>query len=136
MANWHDQFFKLAFCDEEDLQTALEPIVNRDATTDFLIGLLRYVVQTSPPSAESDILKTITRPQNRELVMTLVDKWKADATLAERREVLVRLLERKFGLGEKDRHIVESCGDLDRLAAALDTFVDAGSKDEVLAELR
>ena len=68
--------------------------------------------------------------------MTLVEKWKADATLADRREVLARQLDKRFGLTNTERSIIESCEDPDRLAAALDTFVDANSKDEVLAELR
>ena len=76
--------------------------------------------------------------------MTLVEKWmndgraegRTEGTLTDRREVLARQLDKRFGLTNTERSIIESCEDLDRLAAALDTFVDAYSKDEVLAELR
>ena len=136
---------KHAFSPEpKDLKAALEPLRRLDATTDFLLGLLRYVVQTSPPAAEGDIIKVITRPRNRELVMTLVDKWlnegrtqgRTEGTLNDRREVLIRQPAKKFGLNDEERRLIEGCEDLDRLASALDEILFAETKRQVLAKLR
>jgi len=68
--------------------------------------------------------------------MTLVDKWKMEGTLNERREVLVRQLDKKFGLTDEERRLVEDCDDLERLALAIDEFVFVETKKQVLAKLR
>lgn len=68
--------------------------------------------------------------------MTLVDKWKMDGTLNDRREMLVRLASKKFGLTDKERRLIEDCDDLERLALAIDELVFAETKKQVLAKLR
>ncbi|MFW6261418.1 MAG: hypothetical protein ACOC6J_07525 [Spirochaetota bacterium] len=55
--------------------------------------------------------------------------------LADKRAVLIRLVSRRFSLGETERRRIESCDDPAALDAALDEVVTADSKDAVLAKL-
>ena len=55
--------------------------------------------------------------------------------LADKRAVLIRLVSRRFSLGEDERRRIESCEDPAALDAALDEFAVADSKDAVLAKL-
>jgi predicted transposase YdaD len=132
----------------EDRELALELIRNVEVVSDLVLGLITYLYDTSPEEAEGDILKAITQPRNRELFMTIADKYRnegrtegrneghAEGVLNDRREMLVRQLSKKFGLTDEERRLIEHCDDLDRLAAAIDRFVDADSKKVVLSELR
>jgi hypothetical protein len=49
--------------------------------------------------------------------------------------VLVRQLDRKFGLTEAERDRILSCGDSDALDAALDEIITADAKASVLSKL-
>ena len=55
--------------------------------------------------------------------------------LADKRAVLIRLVSRRFSLGDAERRRIESCDDPAALDAALDEFAVADSKDAVLAKL-
>ena len=72
--------------------------------------------------------------------MTIADKYRneghTEGVLNDRREMLVRLLTKKFGLTNEERRLIQNCDDLDRLAAAIDEILGADSKEQVLAELR
>ena len=56
--------------------------------------------------------------------------------LEEKQEVLIRLLNRKFGLTADERDRIQSTKDLDKLDSALDVILSAATKEEVLAKLR
>ena len=60
---------------------------------------------------------------------------RAEGTLGERREVLIRQLSKKFGLSDEERGLIEATDDLDRLAAALDEILFAETKQQVLDKL-
>ncbi len=49
--------------------------------------------------------------------------------------MLVRLLEKRFGLSAAERERIESCEDRDAPDATLDEFAVAESKEAVLAKL-
>ena len=121
-----DKFFKLAFGDPA--RTDRSPFT-RDARR-----------RGSPEEAEGDIPEAVTLPRNRELFMTIADKYRneghTEGVLNDRREMLVRLLTKKFGLTNEERRLIQNCDDLDRLAAAIDEILGADSKEQVLAELR
>ncbi len=57
-------------------------------------------------------------------------------SLQRSREVLARLLDRRFGLTERERALVMGCDDHDALDAALDEFAIADSKQQVLGKLQ
>ncbi|TVQ18486.1 MAG: hypothetical protein EA382_17650 [Spirochaetaceae bacterium] len=56
-------------------------------------------------------------------------------SLQRSREVLIRLVNRKFGLTDAERERIMACEDQSALDAALDEILDAGSKAQVLARL-
>ena len=116
------------------------------------IGAMTYLIEASPPHAKHVILETVTEPHWRAAVKTVGDllrkegrdqgrvegkiEGKVEGVLEDRREVLTRLLTKKFDLSEADRQLIAATDDADRLGAALDEIIDAESKDQVLAKLR
>ena len=56
--------------------------------------------------------------------------------LDEKQEVLIRQMEKKFGLTADERDRIQSTKDLDKLDSALDVILSAATKEEVLAKLR
>ena len=124
----------------EDRELALELIRTAKVVSDLIRGLISYLYDTSPEEAERDILEAVTLPRNRELFMTIADKYRneghTEGVLNDRRQVLVRLLTKKFDLTADERRLIEQCDNLDRLAAALDAILEVDSKEEVLAQLQ
>ena len=55
--------------------------------------------------------------------------------LEDKREVLIRLLSRKFQLDECDHERIHHCNKVTLLDAALDTVIDAEAKEEVLRHI-
>ncbi|MFP4179886.1 MAG: hypothetical protein ACLFSA_07500, partial [Spirochaetaceae bacterium] len=49
---------------------------------------------------------------------------------------LIRLLDRKFGLSEEEEELVRSTEELEKIEAALDEFVFADTKEQVLGHLK
>lgn len=105
----------------------------------YFQGLITYLLRISPPEEESAKLKIVGTPAAREVVVTIAEKYinegRAEGTLADRRGVLIRQLEKKFGLNKKERHRIDHTDDLERLAAALDKILFAQSKQQVLDKL-
>ena len=58
-----------------------------------------------------------------------------EGEIADKQKVLIRQLERKFGLSAEEKSRIEEERDRDKLDAALDAIVFAASKDEVLEKL-
>jgi flagellar biosynthesis/type III secretory pathway protein FliH len=56
--------------------------------------------------------------------------------LAQKQKMLQRLINRKFGLAEQEKELISRQFDPDLLDKALDEFVFASSKEEVLKHLR
>lgn len=55
-----------------------------------------------------------------------------EGLIKEKRGVLTRLLDKKFGLFEEEKALIAECGDLEALDAALDVILFAQGKEEVL----
>jgi len=128
------------------LRAALPPQVTDVQTgelMDYFRGLVSYLLRVSPREEENAILKIVKTPSAREVVVTIAEKYinegrtrgRSEGTLAERRGVLIRLLEKKFGITQQERTLIEHIEDLDRLAAALDEILFAETKQQVLARL-
>jgi hypothetical protein len=58
-----------------------------------------------------------------------------EGAILDKQDVLLRLLSRKFGPEPEDRNIVTSCGNPEKLDAALDIILFASEKEIVLKEL-
>ena len=56
--------------------------------------------------------------------------------LDEKQEVLIRQMEKKFGLTADERDRIQSTKDLDKLDSALDVILSAATKEEVLEKLQ
>ena len=70
-----------------------------------------------------------------ELLQEGLEKGIDQGELGDKRAVLTRLLDRKFGLSDADRARIAACEDRDALDAALDEIVAATSKSAVLSRL-
>jgi hypothetical protein len=56
-------------------------------------------------------------------------------SLQQSREVLARLVDRKFGLTDAERERIMACEDRQAMEAALDIILEAETKEQVLAVL-
>ena len=63
------------------------------------------------------------------------EKGKEEGVLLVKQEVLVRQLDKKFGLNKREKEAIRACGDKEKLDNAIDAFVTAPDKNEVLGEL-
>jgi len=110
---------------------------------DYFRGLIAYLLRISPHEEESAILKVVRTKASREVVVTIAEKYinegltrgRTEGTLVDRRGVLIRQLEKKFGITQEERTLIEQVDDLDRLAAGLDEILFAESKQQVLDKL-
>ena len=90
------------------------------------------------------ILAALPEGEARRQAMTIAEslerkgrrKGRLEGGLEEKREVLARLVDRKFGLTESERKLVQSHTNADELDAAIDAIVSARSKGQVLKHLR
>lgn len=48
---------------------------------------------------------------------------------------LIRLVDKKFGISEEEKHMIRQTKDLGKIEAALDEFVFADTKSQVLEQL-
>jgi hypothetical protein len=67
--------------------------------------------------------------------MTFAQQMLEKGSLQRSREVLIRQLDRKFGLTGAERERISACEDQAALDAALDEILDADTKAQVLAKL-
>jgi len=65
-----------------------------------------------------------------------IQKGKEEGRIEGEHKTLIRLPDRKFGLSEGEKELVRSTGDLEKIEAALDEFVFAETKEQVLAHLK
>ena len=69
--------------------------------------------------------------------MTTAEKWRKEVILLEKKDVLVRLLSRKFGITEEKKNVIKSVGvnDPAMLDRALDRILFSDAKEVVLRAL-
>ena len=63
-------------------------------------------------------------------------RGEARGILKEKREILERLVSKKFGVTAEDSDLIARCDDFVHLDAAVDAVMDANTKEEVLQHLR
>lgn len=61
-----------------------------------------------------------------------IEQGLEQGALRSRQETLERLLRKKFGITAQEERTIEACGDPAALDSALDSVLDAGTKEEVL----
>ena len=126
-----------------------------ERTRSFLKMFLRYILQVgrdTPRAVVAEEIDKVNDEDTREVYMTAAEELRAEGIKIGRREgrqvgniegrivskqeVLIRLIEKKFGpleAGAKQK--ISGCQDLNRLDKAVDLFLDAESVEEVLQPL-
>ncbi len=73
-------------------------------------------------------------------IVAYVTSWErigeAHGILKEKREILERLVSKKFGVTAEDSDLIARCDDFVQLDAAVDAVMDATTKEEVLQHIR
>ena len=59
-----------------------------------------------------------------------------EGEIIKQQEILIKLLSKKFGLNNKEKELIKSIKDKDKLDQAIDAFVFAENKEEVLNQLK
>jgi predicted transposase YdaD len=77
----------------------------------------------------AEVLETRGREKGRH-------EGREEGRVADKQDVLIRLLSRKFDLSDAERERIRGVEDPDRLDAALDEFVVAETKQAVLEKLK
>ncbi len=107
-----------------------------------LLLFLDWVIQL-PKELEWKLMDEITEERGGR-VMPYVTSWerigiekgKQEGRIEDKQEVLIRQLSKKFSLTEEDRETIKNTIDVNKLDAAIDAFVFAQTKEEVLKLLR
>ncbi len=107
-----------------------------------------YLLKISTEAERAAILKTAERFAGREVRMTayesIIEEGREQGILqgilqgklTGEREVLTRLMAKKFRLDDADRKLISEAQDLEKLAQALDEIIVADTKEQVLSKLR
>ena len=118
--------------------------------TDFLTAFFRYILKADSKDDEQPLMKAIEKVDltlGRETFMTIAEsliergkekglkEGKEEGLITEKQLVLIRLLNKKFGLNEIEKERILNCRDKAKLDNAIDEFVTAREKSEVLREL-
>ncbi len=123
----------------EYLPSVLAPEITeaQDQTgQDFLRSVTGYLFSTSTPEKRGVIFNSVGTSATREAIMTIADELRNEGALRTSRQMLVRQLSKKFGLTDAERELIENVDDVEKLGRAIDDFVFAQTKEEVLATLR
>jgi len=132
---------------DEQAAAALLDAMHREALTPQLRAFfepLYTALLEAKEEEEIDLLLAQARRRrysdSEEALMTygeqLRTEGKEEGRLRDKREVLVRLLSRKFAVSAADQRLIEATEDAGLLDEALDELVVAESKETVLAKLR
>jgi predicted transposase YdaD len=109
---------------------------------DFLSAFFRYILKADSKDDERPLRKAIESVDltlGRETFMTiaekLIEEGREEGVLLNKQEVLIRQLDKKFGLKEREKEAIRACGDKKKLDRGIDVILTAENKDEVLEEL-
>ncbi len=112
----------------------------RDRDRELFEAAVTYFLRARQADSPDSILKVLPSDESRRVAMTIADRLKKEGRqegrLEDKREVLQRQLDRRFGLSEGERKLIGSQTNPKKLDNAIDTFVFAKSKDDVLEQLR
>ncbi len=114
-----------------------------DPTVRYLVRVVQHIYAQVKSSEEMDgLVATASRLGYHEVevgymtfAQEMLEKGVEKGSLQRSREVLIRLVDRKFGLTDAERERISGCDDQAVLDAALDEILDAETKAQVLAKL-
>ena len=108
----------------------------------FLEALFQYILEGGRIDEESlnRELERAEFKEQKEVYMTIGEKLKKkgieEGIEKAKQEDLIRQLDKKFSLTEEERDAIKKVKDINKLDAAIDAFVFAETKEEVLKLLR
>jgi hypothetical protein len=109
-------------------------------TRAFISRLLEYIIQVGGDARAEDLkeeLGSIESELSREVLMTIEEQILERGTIQSKQQVLIRLLEKKFGpLDDDSKQCVLDNRDGEKLDSAIDLILDADSVQGVLSPLR
>ncbi len=107
-------------------------------TRAFLTAMLEYAFRVSAEPRDR-LVEAVRQVQYRpaeEAMMTIAEQWKTEGKtegkLEGKQAVLMRLIERKYGILEAERQLIQSTQESDKLDAALDAIIEETDKDSLL----
>ena len=99
----------------------------------FIESVFRYIFNAANIEHEKVINKAAQISDSMEdKAMTTADKLRKEGELLKEQQVLIRLVNKKFGLTEEEKEAIHSCNEPEKLDSALDTILTAETKEEVL----
>jgi predicted transposase/invertase (TIGR01784 family) len=109
-------------------------------TKAFLSRLFEYILKVGGDfnvAVVEEELQSVESDISKEVFMTLEEQIMERGTIRDKQQVLIRLLEKKFGpLDDDDKQNILDNKDRDKLDSAIDLILDADSVTEVLSPLR
>ncbi|RKX78192.1 MAG: hypothetical protein DRP87_06925, partial [Spirochaetes bacterium] len=117
----------------EILEGIAEKVLDEESRS-FLEALFQYILNEGRIDEESlnRELERAEFKEQKEVYMTIGEK----IIKRSKQEDLIRLLDKKFSLTEEDLETIKNTMDVNKLDAAIDAFVFAETKEEVLKLLR
>ena len=99
-----------------------------------------YIIETEEIE-ETELENLFSESSIKEVNMpTLAQKWLKqgieEGEIKDKQRILIRQLSKKFGLDDKEKELIKYIKDKDKLYKAIDAFVFAEKKEEVLKELK
>ena len=120
----------------------LEYIFNLWAKTGFIgkkdlvVFFTRYIVEMEDIDA-GKIEKLLKDKLKEEGVMpTLAQRWLEEGKLSKQREVVIKQLDKKFGLKEEEKEFIRSVTDREKLDRVIEEILSSESREELLGYLK
>ena len=99
-------------------------------------GLLLGELEKSGYTEEKERAMTYAEAAEKKGIERGLERGKEEGKIEGEHKTLIRQLDRKFGLSEEEKELVHSTEELEKIEAALDEFVFAERKEQVLAHLK
>jgi hypothetical protein len=98
--------------------------------------LLLGELEKSGYTEEKERAMTYAEAAEKKGIERGLERGKEEGKIEGEHKTLIRQLDRKFGLSEEEKELVHSTEELEKIEAALDEFVFAERKEQVLAHLK
>jgi len=122
--------------------TMLEELGDQETALQYIEVVFKYIAGSTDKITFDEVKEIAAQaaPKREEKIMTiaeeLFEKGMQQGQISTQKEVLRRLLSKKFNLSEQDSNYIQRVDDLERLNKALDEILVAKNKKDVLRHLQ
>ena len=103
---------------------------------ELIVFFTKYIVETEDIDA-GEIGKLLKEKLREEDIMpTLAQRWLKEGELLSQQEVIIKLLDKKFGLKEEEKEFIRSVTDREKLDKVIEEVLFSESKDELMGYLK